>query len=65
MKFRILAIVVIGIALLAGPAFAQTPAPAAPPPGLPAAYGPPISLAQAEQVAAAADVNSEPNVAEP
>jgi glc operon protein GlcG len=58
MKFRILAIVVTGIALFAGPAFAQTPAPAAPPPGPPPAYGPPISLAQAKQVAAAAEAES-------
>src|SRR5450759_832620 len=58
MKFRILAIVVTGIALLTSPAFAQTPAPAAPPPGPPPAYGPPISLAQAKQVAAAAEAEA-------
>ena len=58
MKFRILAIVVTGIVLLTSLAFAQTPAPAAPPPGPPPAYGPPISLAQAKQVAAAAEAEA-------
>jgi len=58
MKFRIFAIVVTGVALLADPAFAQAPAPAAPPPGPPPAYGPPISLAQAKKVAAAAEAEA-------
>jgi uncharacterized protein GlcG (DUF336 family) len=35
-----------------------SPAPAAPPPGPPPAYGPPISLAQAKQVAAAAEAEA-------
>lgn len=46
-------------ALMCGTAVhAQQPAPAAPPPGPPPAYGPPISLAQAKQVAAAAEAEA-------
>ena len=55
MKFHVLTVALTGIALLAGPVFAQAPAPSSPPPGPPPAYGPPITLAQAKQVAAAAE----------
>jgi glc operon protein GlcG len=56
MKFRILAILATGVALLAGPAFAQAPAPASPLDVIPDAmpfnqpYGAPISLAHAKQL---------------
>src|SRR6202167_2640307 len=53
MTFRILAIVMTSVALLAGSAFAQTPAPAAPPPA-PLTYGPPVTIEQAKQAVAAA-----------
>jgi glc operon protein GlcG len=55
MKFRGLATVMACIASLSGTAFAQAPsAPPAPPP----AYGPPITLAQAKKVAAAAEAEA-------
>jgi uncharacterized protein GlcG (DUF336 family) len=53
MTFRILAIVMTSVALLAGSAFAQTPAPPAPPPA-PLPYGPPVTIEQAKQAVAAA-----------
>jgi uncharacterized protein GlcG (DUF336 family) len=53
MTFRILSIVITSVALLAGSAFAQTPAPATPPPA-PLPYGPPVTIAQAKQAVAAA-----------
>jgi|HubBroStandDraft_6_1064221.scaffolds.fasta_scaffold461413_2 glc operon protein GlcG len=57
MTFRILAIVMTCMTLLAAPAFAQAtapvPAPASPPPA-PPAYGPPVTIDQAKKVVAAA-----------
>ena len=50
MTFRIFAVVITGIALIAGPTFAQAPAPASPPP----AYGPPVTIEQAKKAVAAA-----------
>jgi glc operon protein GlcG len=53
MTFRMLAIVMTSMALLAGSAFGQTPAPAAPPTA-PLPYGPPVTISQAKQAVAAA-----------
>jgi hypothetical protein len=53
MTFRIFAVVITGIALIAGPTFAQAPAPASPPPA-PPAYGPPVTIEQAKKAVAAA-----------
>jgi glc operon protein GlcG len=53
MTFRVLAIVMTSMALLAGSAFGQAPAPAAPPPA-PLPYGPPVTIAQAKQAVAEA-----------
>jgi uncharacterized protein GlcG (DUF336 family) len=66
MKFRILAVIATGVALLAGPAFAQAPAaPAANPLDvIPDAmpfntpYGAPIPVAQAKQLIAAAEAEA-------